>query len=303
MTSHRTRAYFYLLLVSIIWGVATPVIKYTLGGISPLPFLTYRFSISAILAVLAILFFERKHLKNIFANFWEAGIYSFITTTFALGVLFIGLEKTTVLDAALIAAVGPLVTAVAGAIFLREVITRREKLGIAIAFSGTLITVFEPLFNGGLKDIQLTGNFLVVGYIVIMSASSVLSKRLVRKNVDPLTLTNFSFIIGFLTLLPFTLSQTGLGELSTQVVNLPANYHLGVWYMALLSGTAAYALWVRGQKSIEISEAGLFAYLMPLFSTPLGVFWLGEKITPPFIVGGLLIATGVIIAEIKKKRD
>lgn len=302
MTSHRARAYFYLLLVSIIWGVATPVIKYTLGGISPLPFLTYRFSISAGLAVLAILFFERKHLKNIIANFWEAGIYSFITTTFALGILFIGLEKTTVLDAALITAVGPLVTAIAGVLFLKEVITRREKLGIAIAFSGTLIAVFEPLFNGGLKDIQLTGNFLVVFYIIIMSGSSVLSKRLVRKDVDPLTLTNFSFIIGFLTLLPFALSQTNLGELGTQVVNLQPNYHLGVWYMAILSGTAAYALWVRGQKSIEISEAGLFAYLMPLFSTPLGVFWLGEKITTPFIVGGLLIATGVIIAEVKKKR-
>ena len=56
------------------------------------------------------------------------------------------------------------------------------------------------------------------------------------------------------------------------------------------------------QKSIEIGEASLFAYLYPLFSTPLAVVWLGEKITPMFIVGAVVITIGVVIAEIKKRR-
>lgn len=295
----RLVAYILLIIVAAIWGVATPVIKFTLQGIAPLPFLTYRFAISAAFALLVILV-TRPYLGRIRKNFPEVFVYSFITTTLALGVLFLGLEKTTVVDTALITAVSPLVTAVAGLVFLKEHITNQEKLGISIAFTGILLTVFEPVLRGQVNFGQLTGNFLVVGYILIMGFSAVLSKRLVRKDVEPLLLTNISFIVGFLTLAPLALMQGGALQLTGRIIDLAPQYHLGVWYMALLSGTLAYALWVRGQRTIEISEAGVFAYLIPVFAIPLGILWLGETITLPVIIGAALIIIGVTIAEYKK---
>lgn len=72
--------------------------------------------------------------------------------------------------------------------------------------------------------------------------------------------------------------------------------------MALLSGSLAYFLFNKAQKTIEIGEASLFAYLYPIFSTPLAVLWLGEKITPIFMVGAIIIALGVFVAEVKKNR-
>jgi drug/metabolite transporter (DMT)-like permease len=54
-----------------------------------------------------------------------------------------------------------------------------------------------------------------------------------------------------------------------------------------------------GERTIEVSEAALFTYLTPLFSIPIAIVWLNEKITPIFIVGAIIIATGVIIAEVK----
>ena len=39
----RIKAYILILIVTIIWGVASPIIKYTLDGFDPLSFLTYRF--------------------------------------------------------------------------------------------------------------------------------------------------------------------------------------------------------------------------------------------------------------------
>ena len=72
--------------------------------------------------------------------------------------------------------------------------------------------------------------------------------------------------------------------------------------MAVLSGTLAYFLWHRAQKSIEISEVGLFAYLYPIFGVPLSVIWLKESISPTFIIGCIVIALGVVLAEWKKRR-
>ena len=72
--------------------------------------------------------------------------------------------------------------------------------------------------------------------------------------------------------------------------------------MAFLSGSLAYYLGNKAQKTIEIGDAAVFSYLYPIFSTPLAVLWLGEKITPMFIIGGIIITIGVVMAEIKKPR-
>jgi len=132
-----------------------------------------------------------------------------------------------------------------------------------------------------------------------MAIASVILKKLVRRDVDPLTLTNVAFLIGFFILLPFTLSQLSFNQLADKIVTLAFNFQLGVFYMAILSGTIAYTLWVKAQKSIEISEAGLFTYLIPIFSAPLGIVLLNEKLTAAMIIGAAFVLFGVIIAERK----
>jgi drug/metabolite transporter (DMT)-like permease len=301
MSVHRLKAYALLIATSIIWGIASPVIKFTLRGIDPITFLTYRFFISTVLGLIVLLIGIRQ-LKKIKDNFLEVLIYSLFATTISLGLLFIGLSKTTLLDTILITAVSPLATAIAGLVFLNEVITRQERIGIAIAFTGTLITIVEPLVNGTTHISQLSGNLLVVGYLITNAISAVYSKKLMRKDVDSFALSNTSFIIGFLALIPISLIISSPSQIINTAQTLSLPYQLGVWYMALISGTIGYALWVKGQKTIEISEAGVFAYLMPLFSTPLAVFWLGEQIKPPFIIGAIFISVGVFIAEYKKRR-
>jgi len=71
--------------------------------------------------------------------------------------------------------------------------------------------------------------------------------------------------------------------------------------MAILSGSLAYFLYVRAQRSIEVSEATLFNYLQPVFAIPLAIFWLGESLSTSFIFGAGIIALGLIIAEYKRR--
>lgn len=301
MLRSRTRAYLALLATAAIWGAAGPVIKFTLGGISALPFLTYRFALSAVLALIAVAFGAFKLPRNR-KTLLLAILYGFLTSTVALGLLFLGLEKTTVLDMTLMAVIGPLLIVLAGEIFFHERVTKREKLGIMLALSGTALTVLEPLIRNGAALEQLAGNFLIVLYLIVNTASAVLVKDLMRMGVSALSLTNFSFIVGFFTILPLTIFAGDLPHLISTIKNLALPYHAGVIFMALLSGTLAYTLWARAQKTIEIGEAAIFSYLYPLFSAPLAVFWLKEKITPPFAIGAVVIALGVFIAEHHKSR-
>lgn len=301
MSKSRTRAYIYLITVAIIWGAAAPVIKFTLKGIDPFPFLAYRFTISA---VFSFIYFSIKGFKlpKKTSHKVHIGVYGLLATSLALGLLFTGLDKTTVLDLTLIGALGPLLIVAGGAMFFRDRITRREKLGIAIVLLGVIVNSFVPLFRNG-SAVKLTGNIFLILFLLSDSAAVLVAKKVVRERISSIRLTNYAFIIGALTMIPYALFNYGPGNIINMVIAMPLKYHLGVWYMALASGSLAYYLSVKGYKSIEVSEATLFNYLQPLFTVPLAIFWLGEKLTSTFIIGAAFIASGLFIAESKKKKS
>src|SRR3990167_11119337 len=132
MSPKRLKAYIFLLLVALIWGIAGPVIKFTLEGIDPLPFISYRLAISA---VISIIFFilkikKGKKFRQLRVHLPLVFLYGFLAVPAALGLLFAGLDNTTVLDLTLIGIIGPIVVLLGGALFFHEHITKREKVGI-----------------------------------------------------------------------------------------------------------------------------------------------------------------------------
>lgn len=292
-----------MLLVSMIWGAAPAIIKFTLADIPPLIFLTYRFFLSSVIAVVWIFGTKQKlprHPQQWNDIFW----YSVTGLTIALALLFFGFNKTTSLAGNLLTALGPLAIVVASQIFLRERVTKTEWRGIVIALAGTMFIVLSPLLNGGMGNILgvLEGNLLIVLAMIADAIAYVLAKISGRSHIQAVMLANVSFVVAFLTIAPFALTLHGADGILTTILNAPLHAHLGVWFMAIVSGTLAYSLRNRAVQSIEVSETAPFVYLFPLWGAPLSVFWLGEKLTTPYILGAAVIAAGVIIAERKKRR-
>lgn len=279
--------------------MAGPVVKFTLGGIEPLPFLSYRFFLASLLAVFLLKYFKLKIPKGKLLLITIG--YGILATTIALSILFFGLKNSSALDLTIIGTSAPLVIALGGWLIFKDRITKREVKGISIALLGTLIVTIGPLIQNG-NGLKFTGNILLFLFLLIDSSSVLLSKYILKKKADPFAMANIAFIVGALTLIPISMYFYGLDNILSSVVNLEFKYHLGVWYMAFLSGNLAYAFLLRGERSIEISEAGLFGYLQPLFAIPLAVFWLGEAFTVYFIIGAIFVASGVYIAETKKRK-
>jgi len=298
VSRNRLIAYLFLLAAISLWGVASPIIKYTLNGIDPFDFLAYRFSISAVLAIMFFAYHNTWLPKNK-TLILPLIIYGFISTTLPLSLLFLGLDKSNVLSSTVLTSTVPLVTALAGAWFLSERITKREKKGMSLAFLGTMITIIEPLLETNHNEGRLLGNLMIFAFILVDTYSYILAKKIMRKGISASYLTNFAFFVGFLTLTPIVFLRSPTAFISS-ITNLSFDYHLGVIYMAIFSGTIAFSFWNRGQRTIEVSEAAVFKYLDPLFAAPLAILWLGESITPLFIVGSSVIALGVFIAETKK---
>ncbi|MBI4059333.1 DMT family transporter [Candidatus Microgenomates bacterium] len=301
MSKQRLTAYLILLAVAIIWGIAIAVIKVTLQDFSPLLFLTYRFFLTSLILFPILAFSSKEKLPATNRDWWMLALVGLLGSSVNLGLLFWGLTYTTSLSAAFLTATSPIMVVIAGAIFLKEKIAGREKMGLLIAFLGTLLLTLSPEMADGHTG-NLTGNILILIANLSWVAYVILTKIELAKKFSPLFLTTTSFFFGFLSLIPAAIMREGsLAGLITTISEQPFTAHLGVWYMAALSGALAYWLYQEGQKRIEASEAALFSYLPPLFTAPLALFWLGEQITLPFLIGALVIATGVAIAEYRKK--
>lgn len=298
--SRRLTAYLYLTLTALIWGFAGVVIKVTLNEISPFVFLLYRFFI-VIIVLLPICFFRRVHLPKNGKDLFVLLLLSFFGTTLNLGLLFYGTKFTSVIDQAVITATGPILVVLAGVFFLREHITKREKLGIFATIIGTFVLTIVPFFETkGNGYSSVLGNFLItlanfawVGYVV-------LSKKSLRRNMDPILLTTAGFVVGFATMIPLALIEAGsFANIFAMISKASLGAHLGVFYMALLSGALGYFLYQKGQKTIEVSEAALFTYLQAVFTIPFAVVLLNEKLSLPFILGSIIVAAGIVFAELK----
>lgn len=299
--NHRLTAYLLLLIVSIIWGVAGPVIKFTLSSFPPIIFLTYRLALASALGATIWAIRPPKFRLNA-ATFPNILLHSILAVPLGLGLLFFGFDKTTSLTGTVISATGPIMVAIAGMLMLKEHITKPERVGIALALLGTLIVTAGPMLGGnGHAFASFEGNLLILAALAVDAIGTVIAKVSLRDKVPALTLTNISFFIGLITFIPFLLASYSIQEVVAIIVSAPLSAHLGVLYMAFISGTLAYTLQKIAMKSIEVSEVAVFNYLFPIWAAPLSLLWLGEKITTPFVIGACVIATGVAIAEHKRR--
>src|SRR3989338_387785 len=296
MSSARIHAYIALLAVSAIWGIAGPVIKATLEHIPPMTFLLFRFMLIAPVTIPWYWWYLKKHPVRP-ADFLSLTLLGFLVSTLHLSFIFLGFERTSALEGTLIAATHPLFIVLAGYFFLREKITRKEKIGISFIMTGGIITTVEPLIRGNGIALQHTlGNIFIIISGISLAIFVVYSKRNFD-HITPLHITLHGSIVALVSYIPLAMFENaGRFPSLMTLFDQPASL-AGVLYLSYLSYLAAYALFEYGIREIEISEASLFQYLSPIFAMPFAIAWLGESITAGFIISVFFITAGIVLSE------
>ncbi|MFZ5366258.1 MAG: DMT family transporter, partial [Patescibacteria group bacterium] len=283
-----------------IWGIAGPVIKNTLQFIPPFTFLFWRFLLASLIFLPFFIFVARREKETIRSLLPIVPI-GFLGIPLCLSFIFLGFQRTTALDGTILAAMAPIFIVSAGVLFLKEKVTRLESIGLVIAVAGSIIMISQPLLEGGaFAQKNLVGNLLIFASNIVWTAYVICSKVEFKKH-SPFVITAVSFFTGLLAIFPLALIESNLQITNYQllITNYPVLF--GILYMVILSSVVAYFAFEQGLRLIEASEATLFAYLQPIFAAPLAVFWLKESITPPFLLGAVIITLGVFLTEYRPR--
>jgi drug/metabolite transporter (DMT)-like permease len=294
--SSRTKAYLSMTLVSLIWGIAVPIIKVTLNYLPPLTFLFYRFVLVGILIFPFYIQQLKKHSISLKDLIPLSGI-GLLATTVYLAPLYLGLDRTTAIDGSVLSSITPLFIIGAGYLFLKEQITKYELFGIIFVVIGSIITILQPIIEDGALALSNSfGNILIITASIIWAFFVLWSKKSFSR-FPPLLITLHGSIVALITFFPLALLETNFSLPNYKL--LITNYALlgSMFYMVVISYVLAYFLYSYGMSKIEISEASLFTYLQPLFAAPIAVVFLKESLTPTFLLGAGFIFFGIFLAE------
>ena len=121
---------------------------------------------------------------------------------------------------------------------------------------------------------------------------SIYSRKFLQEK-STMMVTTIIFGLGSLYLLPFAILEAPW----IVIREITWMGWTSILYLALLCSVFAYFAWNRAISQIETVKVGMFLYLIPIITSILSYFVLGETLTIATLVGGALVLIGVFITE------
>ncbi len=282
-----------LLGVALIWGVNIPFMKIGLTGVEPFAFNAVRLLLSAlVLALLALR--ESGPAVERPPGWWKSVLlYAVVASGLYQWMFLLGISSQTASgsgNGSLIMATVPLWTALLARFLLGEKLSGLARLGLAIAFSGTLIVALEKGVSG--DRALLKGNFFMLMSAIAWAWGTVQSRK-VLPYVSPMRLSAISAV----AMLPlhFVLAGTTLVSFAPHLRE--ANVWAPLIYAGVLSTGLALPMWSYGVRYSGAAQAAVFQNLVPIVA--IATAWLvrGEPITQHHVIGGTLIIGGLLLVR------
>ena len=294
MTGNLARGAVYGLSAAAIWGGMYVVSDVVLRTVPPFTLLTLRLVLG--LAVLLLFLRRMTHLELPRGReALKVLAVGFIGFGISVGAQFVGTDKSTAVNGSLITSASPAFILLFAALILREQLTLRRILAVALATVGVVVII--DISQADFGSDTFAGDIALAIAAITWGLYSVLV-RLVCQRWDTLVVTVYAFVGGLALVVPAALvelPQRPIGDIDGGTV-------LGILYLGIVSTAGAMWLWNRAFALVSASVASLFFFAQPLVGAFLGVVLLGQALTPNLILGGILIALGVLLSVVNPQR-
>lgn len=291
--SPQKSALLGLFAVSLIWGCNYVVSAYLLRGFSPV-FLSFaRISMTSIFLFLLALKIGgiRRPTKQEWVLLAGAGVFGTLINQIFY---FTGLRASTAANAALIIATAPVATTILERIFLKVKMNVSKVSGAFIGLFGVFIIV---VFEGGSIGIS-AGDLNLIVAMLAMSVSLLFIRRL-SDSMSSYAVTIFSTILGSVLMAPAAAGE----QVFSHIV---ISRDIWMWVLMAAAGVIAQGIagfwWNRGVAVVGAGTAAMFMNIPPFIALVVGHIVLGDPIYMAQILGGVLVLSGVFVANQKALR-
>ena len=286
-----TNPHFLLTLTSIFWAFNTVAGRAAVGEVSPLLIVSVRwFFVSIILSILC---------RNQLIETWSIlnkkikwlifmGLFGFTGFNSAY---YVAAHDTIAINLGLVQGTMPAFIIIIAWIWLKDKINFTQFLGVLITFIAVLIVVCSGNFNA-LIELELNSGDIVMIFACTLYAIYAVGLRK-KPKISALPLLTFFAYIAFLGSLPGFIYET----YSNQLILPGQKGFIILGVIIIFPSFLAQIFFMKGVEKIGPSRSGLYTNLVPVFSSLLAVFFLGEKFQFFHLLSLIMIFTGIYLFE------
>jgi drug/metabolite transporter (DMT)-like permease len=296
--SRRLRADAVLVAVTAVWGSSFVVVKNVLEVSPPFEFLFWRFLLATVLT--ALLALGHRAGPGLLRDGLAAGLL--LATGMAFQVL--GQTETTASKAAFLTGLSVVLTPFAAYARTRRLPSLENGIGIALASAGFFVLTFPragETFERG--DLLMAACGVVFAFYIVE-----LAERSPRH--DPVLFTGVQLA---------TVALVSLGLLLALRLPMLAGLHAAalearpaVWggtllfsvlYLGSIGAVGTFLGQTWAQRQMSATHAAIIFTLEPVFAALLAGAFLGERLGPRGLVGGLLVLAGIAVSELRLRSE
>ena len=300
MSNNRTPLLAHLSLAgaAICWGLMSPLGKDAIQhGIDGITLVSLRVLGGAILFWFTSLFTPRETIsRKHIALLCLAAVFGLVGNQCCFT---IGLSLTSPVNAGIVTTTMPISALLLSALILKEPITLRKALGVALGCCGAVLLVMTSVRTAagasGMGDLR--GDLLCfaaqISYTIYLTVFGWLAKR-----YSIFTVNKWMFLSATCIIWPFTAQhvwQTPWSALS--MVTLAE-----IAYVVVGGTFLAYILMIRGQQVLRPTVVSMYNYVQPIVAVIVSIILGLAVFTFTHVLAVALIFSGVALVTLSKSR-
>ncbi|MDX6916952.1 DMT family transporter [Pectobacterium carotovorum] len=294
-------AYLFLTLAAVFWGGNYVAGHILVQYINPYALSIIRWGLTTLLMFSLYWKVIKKEWSILYGNIRINTVYAFLGQVCFPLTLYIGLQYTSSLNAAIYISSTPCLVLIINAVFFKEKISLRNVLGVAVSTVGVIYLAFSNAERGNQLSAFGIGDVLTIASALSWAFYCALL-RLKDKRVTNTAFVGFSSLIGTVIMVPIYLCYTFSSGDHFFFTTTPSAYPLlGVAYLVVFPSWLAYVFWNKGVSLIGTTRSEIYTHIIPLSGGLLSIALLGEKLHMHHIISLLLIVVGIICCSGKKK--
>ncbi|MEW2911222.1 DMT family transporter [Leisingera sp. JC11] len=291
--SRLATAHLFLIFACLAWGGSYAVGRFGLNEGSAVWLTLWRWAPGAVVFSVFLFFRWKMDGSIILRKLASLTLISMLGIVIYPATLFLAVAQTTALNASLYLSAAPVLIVLGSSLAWNARIGAAGALAVLFGLLGALVLVFRGSFTALLAfEVATSDLWAIVSALAWAGYCVSLPLR-------PVELSEVSFlavlvVIGSVILLIFgSISGGKIPTPDTQTVAA------SMIYFALFPSILAFLVWNWGTTIVGPSVAAPYNNLVPFFGGALGILLLGETLESYHIVGGVLIALGLMLNALR----
>ncbi|MCR9255887.1 MAG: DMT family transporter [Alphaproteobacteria bacterium] len=288
-------AYLLLALTTAMWGGNAVAGKASVGEVSPLSLVMFRWVGVALLMTVVAGQDVRRNWPVLKRHLPFLALLGTVGFTAFNSLFYIAAHSTTAINIGIVQGAIPIFVMLGAFVAFKTPVTMVQILGVLITVVGVAIVTTHGSLER-LATLQFNPGDLIMVLACFFYASYTVALRK-RPDVSGLSMFTVMAFAALLTSLPVVGYEMAIGEFFMPT----AKGWLIILFVTIFPSCLAQIFFMRGVQLIGPGRAGMFANLVPIYAALFSVLLLGERFEVFHAVALVLVLAGIYVAERGKK--